>query len=199
MYVYSSKRTAQEVYDELYSRGGKEKESYIGGEHGAGTDDKITEFSTVLDIGCGMTQMIKRMADKGLGAFGCDISSVVVEKQSKLGNIVFWGDVTQGLEFEDNQFDVVCAFDVMEHIQPEAIEFVIKEIARIARHRILLTIAYTPARAKGTKGEQLHLTIQPQEWWIKQWEQVGQVEIIKRLKGIRRGRKAWGTAIMVTM
>ncbi len=197
MHTYDSNRTQQQVYDELYSRSGKG--SYVGGEHGAGTDEFILPFKSFLDVGCGMTQLIARMAKQSVQAVGCDISSVVVAEQCKMGNKVIWADVTESLPFVVSSFEVVSAYDVLEHIPPYAVNHVIDEIARVAKHRVLLTIAYKPANAKGAKGEPLHLTIQPEEWWIKQWERVGKVEIVKRLKGIRRGKKAWGTAIMVTL
>lgn len=53
------------------------------------------------------------------------------------------------LPFPDNAFDAVTMFDVMEHLVPEDTEAACKELARVARHRLLLTVCNAPSRFGG--------------------------------------------------
>lgn len=66
--------------------------------------------------------------------------------------------LAHALPFADGAFDTVTLFDVMEHLLPEDTEPVCKELARVARHRILLTIHNGPHRYR---GEELHINRRP--------------------------------------
>ena len=58
------------------------------------------------------------------------------------------------LPFARNQFDTVTMFDVLEHILPEDTEAVCRELARVARCRVLLTVHNGSHRYR---GEELHV------------------------------------------
>lgn len=49
------------------------------------------------------------------------------------------GDVT-GLDFPDNAFEVVCCLEVLEHIDPRDLPQACREIARVARHEVLIGV-----------------------------------------------------------
>jgi len=58
------------------------------------------------------------------------------------------------LPFAPRSFDTVTMFDVMEHLLPEDTAPVCKELARVARHRVLLTVHNGSHRYR---GEELHI------------------------------------------
>lgn len=57
--------------------------------------------------------------------------------------------LAHSLPFKDSAFDTVTMFDVMEHLLPEDTAAVCKELARVARHRVLLTVHNGPHRVDG--------------------------------------------------
>lgn len=54
------------------------------------------------------------------------------------------------LPFADGSFDVVCMFDVMEHLLPEDTSAVCAELKRVARNRVIVTVHNGPHVYRGT-------------------------------------------------
>lgn len=51
------------------------------------------------------------------------------------------GDVMR-LQFDDNAFDTVCCLEVLEHLPPSGLEAACREIARVARHEVIIGVPY---------------------------------------------------------
>lgn len=60
------------------------------------------------------------------------------------------------LPFPDDAFDTVTMFDVMEHLLPEDTAPVCRELRRVAKHRVLLTVCNAPS-SFGGDGRDLHI------------------------------------------
>lgn len=60
------------------------------------------------------------------------------------------------LPFEDDAFDVVTMFDVMEHLVPEDTGAVCRELKRVAAKRVLLTVHNGSSSWRNSGGE-LHI------------------------------------------
>ena len=70
-------------------------------------------------------------------------------------------------EYGDPQpADLVCCIDVLEHIEPEFLDTVIAELARITVKMGLFTIATGPAAKTLADGRNAHLIQQPSSWWL---------------------------------
>lgn len=107
---------------------------------------------------------------KSILDFGCGRSDLVAH---------FWKDgarrvakydpaIPQFKEMPDGQFDLVLCTDVMEHIQIEDVERILREI-RAKSQTALFTISMKPARAKLPDGRNAHVTLlNAGEWtrWI---------------------------------
>lgn len=179
-YTYPSGRTPQEVYDDLYetTEYGRRGRG-INVFHGIEVIDQTKGYESMLNVGCGLPDYAQHVP--WIGSYvGCDISPHVVKYHNDEGRACIHEDVTAGLNLTSNQFDVVACFDVMEHIPEEDVDFALSELARVAKHMTLLTIAYAQTRRAGTQGEPLHICIHGPDWWIPRIEAAtgGKVEMV---------------------
>ena len=192
-YRYPTGRTAEEVYDTLYR-----DTSYGTGERGRGAEQFCKGYKSLLDVGGGKTPTALRYAKYAAleRVVVCDISAEALKEQVAAH---VHCDVTVGLPFADDEFDVVTCFDVMEHIQPDKVDFVIAELGRVAKHRIILAIATKQTPKRGSKREKLHLTLQPRKWWLKKLGAVGKVSVHKCVAFVKHNHKHYAERLLVEL
>lgn len=80
--------------------------------------EKIIPQAKVLDVGCAFGYFLGCCDKYGFETFGIEVSKSAIEKASKETNAkLFKYDVDSGLNlFENNCFDLVTAFDLIEHL-----------------------------------------------------------------------------------
>jgi hypothetical protein len=67
--------------------------------------------------------------------------------------------------------EMVACIDVLEHIEPEFLDDVLDDLARLTEAVAFLTVHTGPAVKVLADGRNAHLTQQPLEWWLpKIWE-----------------------------
>lgn len=109
---------------------------------------------SVLDYGCGKGELVSALRAKGVPAEGYD----------------------PGIpEFSDRPrrfFDLVCAFDVLEHVEEDRVKAVLEDMMSLGR-RARALIDLGPAVAVLADGRNAHLTVKPAEWWLQEIIAVG--------------------------
>ena len=88
---------------------------------------------TMLDVGCGRGEMVRIAQNMGFDAFGIEASRKMCDDMK-----VFFG-TAQNIPFDDNAFDVVTMFDVLEHIPEQDIAQVLSELNRVAKKTVIIT------------------------------------------------------------
>ena len=84
----------------------------------------------VLDVGCGVGQVVARLTEAGYEAYGVDVSEPNIERARKFSDRCQLYGGTR-LPFPDQHFASVGALNVLEHVEePEAF---IKELVRVAQ------------------------------------------------------------------
>jgi ubiquinone/menaquinone biosynthesis C-methylase UbiE len=73
------------------------------------------EKGQILDVGCGVGQVVNHLVDEGFCAVGVDISPIGIQIASKRGKGVFVVASANNLPFQSNSFTMVGFNDFLEH------------------------------------------------------------------------------------
>lgn len=103
---------------------------------------RIKEGMKVLDFGCGRGEITIQSAIHKADVIGIDYSKDAIELAKSSVNMLP-SDVKKRialrlsnskiLPFEDNTFDIIFFLDVMEHLYPEELYFLLKEFNRVLK------------------------------------------------------------------
>lgn len=101
---------------------------------------KFLKPENLLDVGCGVGLIVSKLRERGIEAFGIDVSRAAILKvPTKFKKYCFLGDIRR-LEFNDKSFDVVSCIDVLEHITKDDLERAIYECGRVAKRAVYFDI-----------------------------------------------------------
>lgn len=90
-----------------------------------------------LDVGCGTGDLVRVLRKFGIDAYGVEISEQALELADKsIKQFLKKGDIDH-LPYEDESFDLVLTFDVLEHVDRSKIKKAINESIRVSRKYIL--------------------------------------------------------------
>lgn len=96
--------------------------------------EQIGKNKTVLDIGCGAGILTNALAQAGHRVHGIDLSPKSLEVAAKhdvTGSVAYQVANAYCLPYEDKTFDVVCAMDVLEHVEEPSL--LISEASRVLK------------------------------------------------------------------
>jgi len=94
----------------------------------------------ILDVGCG-TGYITRMLGQYGDVTGLDMADIALEFCARNGVASVKKGSIGNIPFEDNQFDLVCALDILYHKAVENDEEAIREVCRVLKPggRVIIT------------------------------------------------------------
>jgi hypothetical protein len=144
--------------------------AYGHSNHGAAAIPMIEGMrpTSILDIGCGWNEFAHEWQARGLRAIGVDFACPGAD---------LIGDLVAGLPYAAREWDLLTAFDMLEHLRPDQVGPALREMARISV-RFVLSISYADSRNRW-KGATLHPTVRPEHWWIEQLRKAGAVGVRK--------------------
>jgi SAM-dependent methyltransferase len=120
---------------------------------------------SLLDVGCGRGELLDFAAERGFDPVrGTETVPFLID-----GKRVVFAEGHK-LPFADKSFDVVICNDVIEHVLPGDDEMLCRELARVARHHILITANNAPSASH--IGEELHINRRPYAEWdalFREW------------------------------
>lgn len=90
-----------------------------------------------LDVGCGIGHLISMLRKLGVDAYGIEISEYARHAAPKeVKKFIIYGDITK-IPYEDNAFDAVFTFDVLEHLERSQLKKAAEETIRVSRKWII--------------------------------------------------------------
>lgn len=163
---------------------------YGHSNHGHKAHDLVSDMmneaqnKSLLDVGCGWNEFVQQFRERhpGKRALGADFACPGADLIA----------CATRLPLEAKSIGVLTAFDMLEHLLPEQVPFVLAEFARVAEN-FVFSISHVPSHVKW-KGETLHPTVQPVEWWLSQIMCAGGCGI-RQIQGFITGK--WGNAVRI--
>lgn len=136
--------------------------SMAWGKHGHSHAPEVQEYikqlgaRSVLDYGCGRATLAKALPDVKVQEYDPGID---------------------GKDHLPKPADLVVCTDVLEHIEPQLLDSVLRHIFLLARRGAYFVIATRPARELLPDGRNAHLIVQSPEWWLRKLNEHGWTNI----------------------
>jgi hypothetical protein len=148
-----------DLASEEYRRLLREKHSsMVWGKHGHSHEPEVAQLisqlgvKSVLDYGCGCATLSKALPEVKVQEYDPGIP---------------------GKDHLPKPADLIVCTDVLEHIEPQLLDSVLRHIFLLARRAAYFVIATRPARELLPDGRNAHLIVQPPEWWLAKLQQQG--------------------------
>ncbi|MCX9081137.1 MAG: class I SAM-dependent methyltransferase [Candidatus Methanoperedens sp.] len=101
---------------------------------------KYFKPARVIDIGCGLGNVVKYLRKEGVDAYGIDYSETFINTAlPDLRKFLRVGDVTQ-LDLKEKSFDLVICMEVLEHLPLKLVDKAIDELKKICKGSIFITM-----------------------------------------------------------
>jgi GT2 family glycosyltransferase/Tfp pilus assembly protein PilF len=119
---------------------------------------------TTLDVGCAKGFLVERLRDKGVEAWGVDVSPYAISQVRE--DIRPYCRVAGGSEGLSGQFDLITFIEVAEHMLEADAKKTIAEICQHSDHIIF-------SSPDSGFEEPTHINIHPADYWIELFQQQG--------------------------
>jgi 2-polyprenyl-3-methyl-5-hydroxy-6-metoxy-1,4-benzoquinol methylase len=142
-------------------------------------------IESMIDVGCGrgIVGAIVRIYRDPKRVVGVDVFKPYLDFCEKMGSyteLLQWDLRTLPLPFDDNEFDLAVALEVLEHMPKTKGLFLVKELERIAKRIIISTptIFFSQSLYDGNRFQK-HISI----WHYNEFKQKGY--IVRGVGGLR--------------
>lgn len=104
----------------------------------------IKKSENVLDFGCAKGFLVRAFRERGIEAYGCDISEWAVENcDPMVKNYVMTPDKLESILETIKDFNWIIAKDVLEHVPLTALESTVKSLLKIATTGMFIVVPLT--------------------------------------------------------
>ena len=139
------------------------------------TNGLFPEATRYLDFGCARGFLVRALREHGVEAWGVDHSPYCLETaeaEAKPYMVASVEDLPS-----NTTFDVVTAFETLEHLTPAQIAEVLPALRQVTTHACFATIPCSDMSHKGARAaadnDPTHITIVPRRWWLEQFAAAG--------------------------
>lgn len=131
----------------------------------------------VLDVGCGRGLSYPSFKEAGIKYVGVDLTKKFLDFARKtFPTIEVYEANALDLPFTDRSFDTVCCKDLIEHIHPQDVPQVIREMWRVTKLKMLIAFFLPPSEV----GSHVHL--HRDKYWNNMYNVHDLERLFKKLK-----------------
>ncbi len=154
-------------FTDFYEKNGggnyEEKEQWMPFFYGI-ADEIIKRYNpkTVLDAGCAMGYLVEALRDRGVEAYGIDISEYAIHAVRKdIRPFCAVNSITESIPYTFPQkFDLIITIEVLEHLFPEDSAIA---IANLCQYTDMIIFSSTPSDIE----DRTHVNVQQREYWAR--------------------------------
>ena len=165
-------------YDDIYARNSRYGHDCFGAQV-LPFIESLTDVKTVLDVGTGCGEFASMMADRGKKVHAVDMCQAAIDIARRDDRLCCLRAAVPGMGLEGMTFDLVTAFDLLEHIPEELVESAIHELVAHSKQHVIVSIAWT---LSVVCGHNLHPCMKPREWWMARLTEACENVVIIRHK-----------------
>jgi len=136
-----------------------------------------------LDVGCGTGKLVGYLRKLGVEAYGIEISKYALEVAKKeIKPFLKYGDITK-IPYDDNSFDLVSTFDVLEHIERPKLKKAVEETIRVSKKWILHKI-YTVENhwISFFHGKDFsHVSVLSSSFWANMFKSIENITMVRKI------------------
>ena len=143
-------------------------------------ENYMGKVESMLDCGCSFGFFVTGMRDRECDAWGIDISQPALDLAPERTKPFLKRMNVTKIEFPDDRFTLVTAFDILEHLYIEEIEKALPEINRVAAQFILIRLPVPAFEAEpwvadcsGRSLDRSHVSCYPWEFWARRLTRIG--------------------------
>ncbi|QEU05640.1 class I SAM-dependent methyltransferase [Pseudomonas oryzihabitans] len=147
--------------------------------------DVLGKHFNTLDLGTGSGGIVFEFFMSGINSIGIDGSDFC--KKHNIGywplipNKLYTCDITKPYIINSSQseekaeFDLITMWEVLEHIQEDKLDFLLKNIVLHLKSDgyFMGSISFVPYEDED--GNPYHVTLKPKSWWVKKFDDIGLV------------------------
>src|SRR5262245_6320212 len=160
----TTRASAQSVYDKKYfdefgGQGAYVRENPKWLEHFGRLADAIVERyhpKRVLDVGCAKGFLVEKLRDRGVEAFGVDVSEFAISEVRE--DVRPFCKVASAAEPFGEKYDLITCIEVVEHMEEDAAR---RAVANLCEHADQVLFSSTPSDF----ADETHLCVQRAETW----------------------------------
>ena len=119
---------------------------------------------TVLDVGCAIGLLVEALRERGVEAYGFDLSEYAIGQVP--GDVKPYCWVGSILDPPKRQYDLVICFEVVEHLPPSDAARAIENLCKVSDD---ILFSSTPTEFR----EDTHLNVRPPEYWASAFAKQG--------------------------
>jgi len=154
-----------------------------------------------LDIGCAYGYLADFLSRKGFSVSGCDISDYALGVASRMFPHIdtFRGDIDNGVELPEQGFDLITAFEVLEHCRN------LDEIAVKVRNSLkpgglfLISVPDSDVVPPEEQGDDSHISFLNEQEWVDVFSRNGLECVDKTFfpRFLKKIKPYWGTNLIL--